>query len=63
MDTKRFEIIEKQGKMTQFQTIRDNQTGVLYMSYAAGYGMGLTVIVDQEGKPLVDTDYINSQSN
>lgn len=63
MGNNRFEVIEKQGKMTQFQTIRDNQTGVLYMSYAQGYGLGLTVMVDQEGKPLVDTDYLKSESN
>lgn len=59
----RFEIIEKQGKLVQFQIIRDNQTGVLYMSHAAGYGLGLTVMVDQEGKPLVDADYMKSDSN
>ncbi|GEN83441.1 hypothetical protein SLU01_17530 [Sporosarcina luteola] len=57
MAEKRFEVIEKQGKLEQFQVIRDNVTGVLYMSHAAGYGMGLTVLVDQEGKPLVDIDY------
>ena len=63
MDNKRFEIIEKQGKLEQFQIIRDNQTGVLYMTHIAGTGMGLTVMVDQEGKPLVDVDYLKSQSN
>ncbi|AXI00184.1 hypothetical protein DV702_10905 [Sporosarcina sp. PTS2304] len=57
MDEKRFEVIEKQGKMTQFQVIRDNQTGVLYMSYAAGYGLAMTVMVDPDGKPLVDKNY------
>ncbi|WP_432355720.1 DUF6440 family protein [Sporosarcina sp. A2] len=62
MDNKRFEIIEKQGKMVQFQIIRDNQTGVLYMSHAAGYGLGLTVMVDQDGKPLVDTEYLESET-
>lgn len=57
MNDKRFEVIEKQGKLTQFQVIRDNQTGVLYMSYGAGYGLAMTVLVDPEGKPLIDTDY------
>ncbi|PIC76087.1 hypothetical protein CSV74_12480 [Sporosarcina sp. P19] len=60
MNTKRFEIIEKQGKLQQFQVIRDNQTGVLYMSQAKGYGLGMTVLVDAEGKPPVDDDYLRS---
>lgn len=60
MDKKRFEIIEKQGKLQQFQVIRDNETGVLYMSQAQGYGLGMTVLVDAEGKPLVDEEYVRS---
>lgn len=60
MDTKRFEIIEKQGKMMQFQVIRDNETGVLYMSQAQGYGLAMTVLVDADGKPLVDDEYLRS---
>lgn len=51
MNYKRFEVIEKQGKIERFQIIRDNETGVLYMSHAMGYGLGLTVMVDPEGKP------------
>lgn len=54
MNNKRFEIIYTQGKLEQFKVIRDNETGVLYMSNHAGAGGGLTVMVDQEGKPLVD---------
>ncbi|MHA6260565.1 DUF6440 family protein [Sporosarcina sp. CAU 1771] len=53
MTDKRFEVIEKQGKIEVFQIIRDNETGVLYMSY----GLGMTVMVDPEGKPLVDLEY------
>lgn len=63
MDNNRFEIIEKQGKMVEFKIIRDNQTGVLYMAHSAGAGSGLTVMVDQEGKPLVDVDYLKSKPN
>lgn len=63
MNSKRFEVIEKQGKMEVFQVIRDNQTGVLYMSHSAGYGLGLTAMVDQDGKPLVDEDYITLRGN
>lgn len=57
MGVKRFEIIEKQGKLTQFQVIRDNQTGVLYVSYTQGSGLAMTVMVDQDGKPLVDEEW------
>ncbi|PIC67538.1 hypothetical protein CSV71_11350 [Sporosarcina sp. P21c] len=60
MDKKRFAIIEKQGKLQQFQVIRDNETGVLYMSQAQGYGLGMTVLFDVEGKPLVDQEYVRS---
>lgn len=57
MSSKRFEVIDKQGKLEQFKVIRDNETGVLYMSHHVGYGGGLTVMVDEEGKPLVDKDW------
>ena len=60
METKRFEIIEKQGTLNQFHVVRDNETGVLYMSQAQGYGLGMTVLVDREGKPLVDENYLRS---
>lgn len=60
METKRFEIIEKQGKLQQFQVIRNNKTGGLYMSQTQGYGLGMTILVDAEGKPLVDEEYIKS---
>lgn len=57
MAKKRFEHVYTQGKLSVKTVIRDNETGVLYMSYQEGYGMGLTVLVDQDGKPLVDQDY------
>ncbi|WP_404452565.1 DUF6440 family protein [Virgibacillus necropolis] len=57
MSNKRFETIYTQGKLEQFKVLRDNETGVLYMSNYAGAGGGLTVMVDQEGKPLVDEDF------
>lgn len=61
MDTKRFEVIEKQGKMEVYQVIRDNETGVLYMSYVASFGLGLTVMMDPNGMPLVDEEYLKSK--
>ncbi len=57
MTNKRFEDIYTEGKLAVTKVIRDNETGVLYMVYQAGYGMGLTVMVDPEGTPLVDKDF------
>ena len=57
MDSKRFEVIYTQGKLEFYKIIRDNETGVLYMLNFSGAGSGLTVMVDQEGKPLVDENY------
>ena len=57
MTEKRFEEIYKQGKFTVVKVIRDNETGVQYMLHQEGYGSGLTVLVDQDGKPLVDKDF------
>ncbi|GAA0320431.1 DUF6440 family protein [Oceanobacillus sp. FSL W7-1293] len=57
MTNNRFEEVYSQGKMKNTKIIRDNETGVLYMLHQEGYGAGLTVMVDQEGKPLVDKDF------
>jgi hypothetical protein len=56
MDSKRFEIIYTQGKLDFFKIVRDNETGVLYLLNLNAAGSGLTVLVDQEGKPLVDDE-------
>lgn len=57
MADKRFEEVYTQGKLKVTKIMRDNETGVLNMLHQDGYGAGLTVMVDQEGKPLVDTDF------
>ena len=31
----------------------DTQTGVNYFYHTAGYGGGLTVLLDREGKPVI----------
>ena len=35
---------------------RDNETGVLYLFF----GGGITPLVDRDGKPLVDWEYVRS---
>jgi len=56
-ENNRFVEVYKQGKFTVSKVIRDNETGVLYLVHQEGYGMGLTVMVDAEGKPIVDKDF------
>jgi len=55
--TKRFKEIYTEGKINVKKIIRDNETGVLYMLHQAGNSAGLTVMVDRDGKPLLDKDY------
>lgn len=57
MSRKRFEIVHSQGTFDVYKVIRDNETGVLYMESYSGTGIGLTVMVDQDGKPLLDEDF------
>ena len=33
----------------------DRETGVNYLSVASGYGGGLTVLLDRDGKPVVSS--------
>jgi len=58
LENKRFEEVYKQGKLKIAKVIRDNETGVLYMLHQEGYGAGLTVMVDQNGNPLVDEGFL-----
>ena len=54
---KRFRVIDEDGKAlagVKTKVIQDQQTGVLYLYHQDGYGGGLAVLVDREGKPLVD---------
>lgn len=33
----------------------DRETGVNYLWFASGYGSGLTVLLDRDGKPVVSS--------
>jgi len=52
----RFEIVKKENVSfgTGVQVLRDKQTGVHYLYCYAGYGGGLTPLLDWEGKPITD---------
>jgi hypothetical protein len=51
---KRFEIVFKEGGLERSYVIKDTKTGVCYFYHAQGYAGGLTVLVDRDGKPLVE---------
>ena len=49
---KRFEKIYGQD-MGSTEIWVDKETGVNYLYLAQGYGAGLTVLVDKDGKPVI----------
>ncbi|HKM34483.1 MAG TPA: DUF6440 family protein [Lachnospiraceae bacterium] len=54
---KRFIMSDKEGLMEGTRIITDTETGVQYiMAFWTNIG-GLTVLVDKDGKPLLDERY------
>lgn len=49
---KRFERTYTQG-MGSIEVWVDTETGVNYLYHASGYGGGLTVLLDKDGKPVI----------
>ena len=49
----RFEKVYSQGQLEGMEIWVDKETGVNYLFRYSGYGAGLTVLVDKDGKPLV----------
>lgn len=53
----RFEIVYRQGFVEGARIVVDKETGVQYLlAHWTSIG-GLTVLVDQDGKPLLDPRY------
>lgn len=53
----RFEVSEKKGLVEGIRIIVDKETGVQYLlAHWTNVG-GLTVLVDKDGKPLLDPRY------
>lgn len=50
---KRFEVVYSEGNLEGNKIIRDKQTGVNYLFSFAGYAGGLTVLLDENGKPVI----------
>jgi hypothetical protein len=55
MQEKRFERIYSQGTMDIVRILVDRETGVHYLQTLSGYAGGLTVLLDKNGKPVIDT--------
>ncbi len=51
---KRFEVIFSEGMMDKIRVIRDTVTGVHYLHTTNGFTGGLTVLLDEYGKPVID---------
>ena len=49
----RFTRTYSQGMAAVFEIWVDKVTGVNYLYHGAGYGGGLTVLLDSDGKPVV----------
>lgn len=50
----RFEVVYTSGSVgTQTAVFVDHDTNVMYMFVKSGYGGGLTVMMDETGKPLM----------
>ena len=53
----RFEVVYKDGSAISEEGMRqiivDKETGVHYLAWKAGYGAGLTPLLDAEGKVVV----------
>ncbi len=52
-DDDRFIKTFSQGKLNVTEIWVDRETGVNYLYHMSGYSGGLTVMVDQNGKPIV----------
>ena len=50
---KRFIKVWTDGAFGNNEILVDRETGVNYLYHSGGYGGGLTVLVDKDGKPIV----------
>ena len=49
----RFEKTYSQGAVNVMEIWVDKETGVNYFYHNSGYGAGLTVLLDKDGKPVI----------
>jgi len=55
-ENNRFQVVleETNAIASTSKILKDTETGVLYYFHFAGYAGGLTPLLDQDGKPLID---------
>lgn len=49
----RFIEIYSQGAVNLTRILVDKETGVNYLFHQSGYGGGMTVLLDKDGKPVI----------
>ena len=54
---RRFVVSNKEGKIECVKIITDSETVVQYLFATEGYAGGLTVLLDKDGKPLLNEAY------
>ena len=52
-ETRFIKVLEEGGFLGSNEVWVDTQTGVQYFYHGGGYGGGMAVLVDAEGKPLL----------
>ncbi len=52
-ENERFEKIYSQGKVSGVEILLDKETGVQYVCRWNGYGGGMTVLLDETGRPVI----------
>lgn len=53
----RFEKIYSQGVSNVTEIWVDKETGMQYLYHSAGYGAGITPLLDKDGKPSIYDPY------
>ena len=53
----RFEKVYSQGMSNVTEIWVDKETGVQYLYHSAGYGAGITPLLDKDGKPVIYDPY------
>jgi len=59
---RRFILSNREGRLVGTRIITDSETGIQYLFAWDGYAGGVTVLVDKDGKPLADKDYVNPEN-
>ena len=59
---KRFVRVYTDGTLSTTEIWVDTVTGVNYLYHSAGYGAGLTVLLDRDGRPVISTLPIDKEN-